>query len=319
MKKLLSIGLLFTLAACGGGCGGGGGADGASAAAVSAPAAQTSPDPSGPPAQAAKSVVDYEPSFMSLVAGSYGVFCGRTDRPRIPAVVKVSVDGFLTPWLGKALDLKPLALNFSRAARSNPTEGFTGGVGTIGGTGSLFLGINSDGTVKGGYLDSGAPSDDQLGSDALPDVLGVKPPFAGVLNCDGSAEATGLATKSAYTAFAKYLDAPKTTFLCLPSNPASPTSGELRLEPYEVSNGELRYLGKTISLLSGIQKETVGAIGRGTAMNVGGATVYKKNVAYSLDKLDGTSVAFTLNEFGETVSLTYQVGTAPPLVCIRQS
>lgn len=316
MKKLVSISLLFTLAACGGGCGGGG-ADGGSSS-----SAQISSNLSSPPTQVVKPVVNYVPTILSLAAGSYTVVCGRDDKPRTSATIKLSNDGLLTPWQGGVLDLKPSLLNFTRQLNSNPSEGLVGVFGSASGDAAggsaAGVSISSSGRIGGVDQRPGAVDNSVLGDTRASELLGKQSPVASALSCDGAAEAAALATKSVYTAFAKYFDVPKTTLLCLSANSTNTAFSEQSFEPYEISNGELRFLGKTISLLTGFKKESIALLGFTKVQDSAGATIYKNSITYGLDRPDGTSYGLLVNEFGETTSLSYQVGNKAVLVCSRQ-
>ena len=133
-------------------------------------------------------------------------------------------------------------------------------IAAIGGT-TLTQGtwsISSKGDVAGGDFSPGALRDSPLGAC---DPLGLNSPFVSVLSCEGAAEAAALTAKNAYNAFAKFIYAPKTALLCLLPNSTTGAYTEMSNETYEISNGELRFQGKTISLFAGIKKELIGDAG----------------------------------------------------------
>jgi hypothetical protein len=282
---LLSGFLLLT--ACGGGGGGDGGTPSVSTQASSQPSAVATTI-----TQPSKPVVDYMPLYLSLAASSYNVICGPVDKPRTPAVVKIAADGALTPWPGGALNLYKINNNFTRTLNEKSMDGSFYGV--IGGFGpSATWGITSDGGIAGGNLPL---------TDVANNPLGGGDKNAGIyLQCDGATEAAALANKSAYTAFAKYIDAQKTTLNCI-----RPNSAQTLSETYEINGGELKFKGKAISLMTGIKRESIGDSSVLSETNAAGVVVYRRNIVYSLTKVDGTELGLIFNEYGEFAALTYK-------------
>jgi hypothetical protein len=309
MKKLVCIGVVLGLLACGGGGGG-----------VSTPGGGTptanSNGQTDPAVAPQKPLVDYLPYFLDVFKGNYTVDCGPNDLKRTSAVVKVSADGFLTPWLSGSLDIRFGLLGFNRALKNDPGDGSL--IGGFGGTGGVIGGdaksspifsINSDGGVIGLDNALGIILGNPLGG-GEPEGRGIPIPGS-ILACGMSPEAARFANLSAYTAFAKIIDAKKTPLLCLVPNSTTTIS-----ETYEVSGGELKFQGKAISLLTGIKSETFASAGALARTNSNGTVEYVRNPTYQLKKLDGTEIGLTYNEYGEMVGLTYKDGLSTELVCL---
>jgi hypothetical protein len=305
MKLTLLICTVFGLAACGGG-----GGEVASSSGVS-PVAAAPVVPGVPmePPKPVKPFADYTPAYLSIFAGSYAASCGPTSKPRIATVIKISTDGIVTPWLGGSLNLQLGTLAFTRRLKDIPEDGFVGGVSggeyqkpdisfSIGSAGRIVGYDFSLGNLPGNILNDGNP-------------LNVSR-SVNILSCDDAAEAAALANKSAYTAFAKFIDTPKKNLSCF-----RPNSTTVFPESYEIAAGQLQFRGKAISLLTGIKAESILDYGFAVSTDPSGKKEYVRFPTYNIRKLDGTEIGLIFNEYGEMTSLLSQPGTSDQITCVQ--
>lgn len=307
MKKILTTGALSGLLACGGGGGG-----------ISTPNNSTPVPSAGGQAAASvkpqKPFVNYLPYFLDVMKGSYAVECGSLTPPRTSAIVKISADGFVTPWLGGSLDIRYGSLGFSRALKIPGDGSLTGGISTIGigdDKSTPIFSITSDGDVGGTDFSRGIVVGNPLG---VPEsgVNGLTVPGS-ILACNGSAEAAKFVSLSVYTAFSKIIDSKKVTLQCI-----APGSSVTTPEAYEVSDGELKFQGKVISLLKEFKTEIFVSGGAVSKINSIGDVEYARIVTYGLKKLDGTEIGITVNEFGDLTTFTFKDGVSGSLLpCVN--
>jgi hypothetical protein len=305
MKKILSVGALLGLLACGGG----GGGISTSGDSMPVPSSSGQADASVKPQ---KPFMNYLPYFLDVMKGNYTVECGSFTPPRTSAIVKISAAGFVTPWLGGSLDIRYGSLGFSRALKIPGDGSLTGGISTIGigdDKSSPIFSITSDGDVGGTDFSRGVIAGNPLG---VPEsgVNGLTVPGS-ILACNGSAEAAKFVSLSVYTAFSKIIDAKKSPLNCI-----VPGGTVLFPETYEISNGELKFQGKTISLLTGFQSETFGSLGATARTSSSGVVEYIRNPTYLIKKVDGVEINLTYNEYGEMAILTHKDGIGGQVSCL---
>jgi hypothetical protein len=218
-KSCLTLAILISLVACGGG----------NSSTVQ------NPTTSGKP------LVDYRPNFFSIAAGSYSTLCDPDGSPR---TFNFSPDGLFSPGISGVVDLKlpRYLLSFSRG-KSGETEAVDAlevGFGVLGSSTSnnpTGLEINSR---SGGLV---------VDTEFLAGGINT-------LRCQPTPAAVSIRSKTAYAAFSEFIEAKKTAVLCW--DVFAPIPRATINSFYEVVAGELTVQDEVIPLLSGITHESIG-------------------------------------------------------------
>lgn len=235
-----------------------------------------------------KPLVDYRPYYFPIVAGTYSTLCGPE---KLPKVFSVSADGIFSPWFNGILDLKAsdLVLSYTRGNQNEvpASDVLDVGFGMLAGKTAVVGGINSrtDGVIAGTEV-----------------INGVLNSFS----CQPSAAAVALKSKTAYQAFSRFIDAPKTSLTCFEIGNPTATS----VQSYSVSAGKLTVQDEVIPLLEGVKVEFVGDGGRVVKNGV-----ETQMLSYSVDRLDGRKMAMVFDEYGELATLQYTPASGKSFGC----
>jgi hypothetical protein len=274
MKRIFCLlSTVFSLGACDGG-------------GLGSSTAQNKTTPSKP-------LVDYRPNYFSIAAGSYSTLC---DLGKSPKTFTLSLDGLLSPGIGGVVDLKSpkhiLSFGRGKLGETQSVDALDVGFSVVGSNASnnpTTIGIESrdGGLILGFEVVNGAGN---------------------ILHCETTPTAVSLKSKTAYAAFAKFIDAKKTSVMCF--DVFAPIPKPMVSSTYEIAEGKLTVQDEVIPLLSGISYEGIGDTGR---VIKNGLDI--QNITYTVERSDGRKVILVLNEYGKTVGLQYKSSSGKTFQC----